>query len=85
MNDIKIKIRSNERRIYVAIALALFVGIFTYRVVLFSDLEPRSDQAFFSWWVQGLVQADQVLSQISTEAYSSLVLRRSYAARFANC
>jgi hypothetical protein len=29
------------------IALVFFVGLFAYRVALFSDIEPRSDQAFF--------------------------------------
>ena len=60
MNDASVIPNIMERRICVAISLILFAGLFAYRVVLFSDIEPRSDQMFFSWWVQGLSQADQV-------------------------
>ncbi|HER26030.1 MAG TPA: hypothetical protein ENI69_02865 [Rhodospirillales bacterium] len=60
----RMKSGARERRIYFAIILVLFAGIFAYRVFLFSDIEPRSDQAFFSWWVQGLAQADHALPTV---------------------
>ena len=50
--------QTHERHIYFTIIFALFAGLLAYRIFLFSDIEPRSDQAFFSWWVQGLAQAE---------------------------
>jgi hypothetical protein len=47
VSDVRVSSNTNERRIYVMIALVFFVGLFAYRVALFSDIEPRSDQAFF--------------------------------------
>jgi hypothetical protein len=61
VSDVRVSPKNNERRIYVMIALVFCVGLFAYRVALFLDIEPRSDQAFFSWWVQGLAQADHIL------------------------
>ena len=60
VSNVSVSPNTNERRIYVMIALVFCVGLFAYRVALFLDIEPRSDQAFFSWWVQGLAQADHV-------------------------
>ena len=60
VNDLINRSEINQRRLYVAIALLVFLGLFAYRVALFSEIEPRSDQAFFSWWVQGVAQADHV-------------------------
>ena len=61
--ELELESRINERRLYVAITVILFMGLFAYRVALFSDIEPRSDQAFFSWWVQGLAQADHIFPE----------------------
>jgi len=35
--------------------------VYWYRLELFGDMEPRSDQAFFVWWVRGMVDADHFL------------------------
>ena len=67
MNDVKINPNTNKHRTCVMLALVIFAGLFAYRVALFSDIEPRSDQAFFSWWVQGLAQADHVLPNTREE------------------
>ncbi|HER26755.1 MAG TPA: hypothetical protein ENI69_06565, partial [Rhodospirillales bacterium] len=53
--------RTPASRLYLTLALVFVAVVFVYRLTLFSGIEPRSDQAFFSWWVQGLAQADQLL------------------------
>ena len=55
------------QRIYPVFSLVLFAGLLAYRFSLFSDIEPRSDQAFFSWWVQGLAQTDHVFPTIAPD------------------
>ncbi len=39
--------------------------IFMWRVLVFGDLEPRGDQAFFAWWVQGLEAADHIVPRVA--------------------
>ena len=40
------------------------ISVFLMRFHAFGEMEPRSDQAFFSWWVQGLYQADHLFPDV---------------------
>ena len=40
------------------------MSVFLLRFHAFGDMEPRSDQAFFSWWVQGLYQSDHFFPDV---------------------
>jgi hypothetical protein len=38
--------------------------VFYWRIQIFGDLEPRSDQAFLAWWVKGLVNSNHIFPHI---------------------
>ena len=46
---------------YYSLLILISIAVFFFRINKFGDMEPRGDQAFFSWWVQGLYQADHFL------------------------
>jgi len=56
---------SNHQKVFFVSCLVIAsIAVFVFRYDAFGDLEPRSDQAFFSWWVQGLYQADHILPDV---------------------
>lgn len=50
--------------LYFSCLVFVTIGVFVFRFNAFGDMEPRSDQAFFSWWIQGLYQADHFLPDV---------------------
>ena len=75
-SQIGLRTMTYERWLYVAIAMVFFTGLFVFRVVLFSDTEPSSDQAFFSWWVQGLSKAEHVFPSLRSGESFLVALER---------
>jgi hypothetical protein len=73
-----------------ACAILGAVAVFCFRFVIFGDVDPRSDQAFFAWWAQGLGLADHFLPivnpgqgwfsalQNDTESYLNQLFRPIY-------
>jgi hypothetical protein len=50
--------------LFFSFLISVSVAVFVFRFSVFGDIEPRSDQAFFSWWVQGLYQADHLFPDV---------------------
>ena len=48
----------------ISFVVVVSIAVFAFRFHAFGDMEPRSDQAFFSWWVQGLYEADHFFPDV---------------------
>lgn len=55
---------SVRRRTFLTGIFVFSVFVFMWRHFLFGDAEPRSDQAFFTWWVLGMEASDHLVPQI---------------------
>ena len=53
-----------RRTLFLLFLIIVSICVFLFRFEAFGDMEPRGDQAFFSWWVQGLYQADHFLPDV---------------------
>jgi len=51
---------------FVLFTLIVSAIVFAYRLSNFGDMEPRVDQAYFAWWVQGMAAADHLLPHPET-------------------
>lgn len=55
---------SIRKRVFLTGVIAFSVLVLVWRVFLFGDMEPRGDQAFFTWWVLGMEASDHLLPYV---------------------
>ena len=53
-----------RKGMFISFLVVVSIAVFAFRFHAFGDMEPRSDQAFFSWWVQGLYEADHFFPDV---------------------
>lgn len=63
MTGMKLYGQGGGNRVYVLAAIIIAALVFYWRLQAFGDMEPRSDNAFFAWWVKGLAAADHFSPQ----------------------
>ena len=53
--------KASRSKLYIYVSLIIAALVFFWRLHVFGDLEPRGDQAFKAWWINGLIAADHII------------------------